>query len=201
MNNVATVEAPSVSDYVKSAKAFFMDNRSEFVDKAVTAFKNGKANAHLAASIVLEHSVKTGDVNPLNRMLDKLGEDTNEGKKFKIWVGNMSRVKDGSETINTLTFSKDDGFRIRKGTANLRGVLFPNGVEGLVESTNFLDWKAEKKEKPFDMAALMKAVRAKVKKAEETAEEEGVSIPTDILNRMEELNKVIDQYMPGLEKK
>ena len=159
-----------------------------FVDDVIKDYRNGKGALHIGASMVLFHAIRYGDIKPINRFIGVLGGESTEGKKFKVWAGNLARVDDDGEKIATLGYSaKENVFVIRKGTGNLRGMIFAEGVEALIEeSEHFLDFKKPKAEpKSKDLEKILKSLRSALKAAETQANESGVILPNDIKNMIE----------------
>lgn len=166
--------------------SFKADNLG-FVDDVIKDFKSGKGALHLGASIVVFHAIRYGDVRPITRFVQAIGHETNEGKKFKVWVGNVTKVMDGDTAMPTLGFnSKEVAFSIKPGTHNLRGTLFVEGVDKLVsDSAHFLDFKKPTVHKQKALNDILKTLRTALKSAEAKAEENGVVLPNDIKNQID----------------
>ena len=167
-------------------ESFKADNLG-FVDDVIKDYRSGKGALHIGASIVMFHAIKFGDVRPINRFIRELDHESTEGKKFKMWVGQHTRVKDGEETIPTMGFSvKEVIFMIKPGTHNLRGTLFPDGVDSLIaESEHFLDFRRKSEPKAKDLERILKGLRSALKLCEKQADEHGVVLPPDIKNEID----------------
>lgn len=176
--------------------SFKADNLG-FVDDVIKDYRSGKGALHIGASIVLFHAIKYGDVRPVTRFVREIGHETNEGKKFKVWVGNLTRVKDGNDTIPTMAFSsKEVSFKIRPGTHNLRGTLFPGGVDALIkDGEHFLDFKKPAVHKTKDLEKILKSLRSALKSAQTQADEAGVVLPNDIKNQIESTKSKLAMFI------
>jgi hypothetical protein len=183
-----------------------MDNYSEFtkindkdsaIEQAVLTYHSGKASLHVVGAQVLFHLYQHGDVGPINKLWKALGTDTREFAKFKVWAGEMTRLKDGNDICNTLSFKKDDGFRLVKNTGPARKMLpWISDYQKLEEACkNFLDFKKDKGDKPEpNVYKLLKRIEKLVEDAETASNDFGVPIPKDIQasidNLKEKLSKI-----------
>jgi len=182
---------------VQQIHDYFLSRKDSFINDVVADYCAGKGGLHIGACVVLFHAIKTGDCRPITKFHSML--DPMESGKFKPWVGALTVYKDGPETYRLMRFEKDKGFVIGKGTHNIRGMLWPNGLSDMIESDkvpNFLNFKREKEKVDPNLEKLLKMVKATVKNVEIKADEVGATLPKDIRNRMDELLKLVEVHLP-----
>ena len=160
-----------------------VNDKDSAIEQAVLTYQSGKADLHVVGAQVLFHLYSHGDVGPINKLWKSLGTDTREFQKFKLWAGQMTRLTYETEVVNTLSFKKDEGFRLVKNTKPARDMLpWIKDYDALEKScANFLDFKKDKGEKPEPNAfKLLKKIEKMVEDVETASNEFGVPIPKDI---------------------
>lgn len=174
-----------------------INDTDSYVEQAVATYHQGKASLHVVGSQVLFHMFKHGDVGPINKLAKGLGLDSKEFKKFKVWVGDMARIKSDDEIINTLSFKKDEGFRLVKNTGPARKMLpWIDNYDALEKSaSHFLDHKPEKKQSDPTLYKMLKKMKGLAKKVSEDTEEFGVPMPDDVKKALELLEAKIDLHI------
>ncbi len=174
-----------------------VNHHDNYVDDVVNTYKSGKAGLHVVGAQVLFHMFTHGDVGPINKLWRALGTDSKEFKKFKVWAGDVTRLKDDGEIVNTLSFKKDEGFRLVKNTGPARKLLpWINDYDKLEQSCNhFLDFKADKPKQDPTLHKMLKKMKSLVSKVTEDTEEFGVPMPDDIKKALELLSAKVELHI------
>jgi hypothetical protein len=173
-----------------------VNDKDSAIEQAVMSYQNGKADLHVVGAQVLFHLYSHGDVGPINKLWKSLGTDTREFQKFKLWAGQMTRLDCDGEITNTLTFKKDDGFRLAKNTGPARKMLSWIGDYDKLEQScaNFLDFKKDKGDKPEpNVFKLLTRINKMVGDIDAASEEYGVPIPKDIQASLDNLKEKLSR--------
>ena len=172
-----------------------VNDKDSAIEQAVLTYKTGKADLHVVGAQVLFHLYSHGDVGPINKLWKSLGNDTREFQKFKLWAGQMTRLDCDGEITNTLTFKKDDGFRLAKNTGPARKMLPWIGDYDKLEQScaNFLDFKKETVKADPNVYKVLNRINNMVKDVDSIVEAFGVPIPKEIQASLDNLKEKLSR--------
>lgn len=179
------------------AEANVQDNLLGTIDIAVANYLDGKGDIGGIACHAIVHTLKTGDVNPIQRMFQALPAESREQKRLKVFIGHATRFKnaDSGEVIPCLSFSEGK-FKVRPNTGNYRGAMWEN-AQGLYDALgNFLDFMPPKKAVDPNIEKLLKMVKTALSNAATKADEFGAKIPDGVKAEMAKLKDMIEVTLP-----
>ena len=185
-----------MSDENKSQSLELLDLVSDgkkihnFVTNTLKGYVTNRHRLHVAACAVVYHAMEHGDIRLMNTFFTGLlGKDRDA---FRIWAGYVTTIilrneEDGKETKTpTISFSKDNGFSVRKGTENYRKGAFD--IRELVNGEPFFIFAKPKPEKD-DEALLfldwLKGLKSSISKQMKKAEGADFNVPVDLKKELE----------------
>jgi hypothetical protein len=170
---------------------------NSLVAKALATYHQAGKVLHHTACAAIFHAFQTGDSRPLTSF--HAGLRQNDADALRIWSGKLANVTisdDGVETITpVLTFKKDSGFAVKKGTENLRvGYL---DLAALVNGPSFQDVN-QAKESVYDLKKLLAMLMRIEKQAEKKSEEFEFEIPVELLGAIKGLTATANRVSATL---
>lgn len=165
------------------------------IAKALDAYAKTAVKVHIAACVGLFHAAETGDTRPLTAFFDGIRQ--NDRDALRLWVGKryakITVREDEDDETGTekswITFNKDKGFVIVKGTENIRKGYF--SLERMLADVSFQDMDQTSEAKTIGLAEIL-AMLAKVQKsAEKKADENGVALPKALQAELAKLTAVV----------
>lgn len=169
---------------------------NELIDKAIVSYKVMAGVLHQAACAALYHATETGDSRPLTKFFNGLRQNDRDG--LRVWLGKIATIthsqEDGSEVeTKYLTYKKDAGFVIKKGTQDLRAGYLD--IEKLLASPSFQDVNQDKEKPDVDLVAIM-AMLAKIEaKTKKKATDNDVKVPEAVLKQLASLSATVAAQM------
>lgn len=183
-------------------KSRYAENAGKTINALVKAtlesYKSTAVKLHATACYTLFHAMETGDSRPLTSFFNGIRQ--NDRDALRVWVGKMTAItlaqEDGSEVIKPmLTFKKDSGFGVVKGTENLRKGYID--IDKLLASPSFQDINQDKEKPEMTLAKLLAYLAGVKKKADKEVEENGFALPNNIKLALESLNAEVLKLNPA----
>lgn len=178
-----------------------VNDKDSLIEDVVTAYQRGKIELHVCGSRVLFHMFKHGDIGPINKLNIALGKESNEAKKFRVWVGDMTRLPDPDQPgkwLSLVTYKeKEGGFRLTKGTGPMRDKVSWHGdYEALKTSaSHFMDYKRPKSDEELDTLDMIESILKFSKRFNKQKKDHGMFVHADILNALDTLKARAEAHL------
>lgn len=186
MSKVTAIALNSASLATLAIDAVRENNVAGLVNKTVVSYHTMSGVLHQAACAALFHAAQTGDSRPLSAL--HAGLRKNDADALRIWVGKRTVVEvmqdDKELSIPYVTFKKDAGFAIKKGTENYR--VGHHDLEALLAGPSFQDVN-QKAEAVYDLKKLIAFLARVEKQADKKAEDNGFEVPAELMGAIRNL--------------